>query len=1340
MTDFVNCKKEKLVKFLELLKAYYDEHNKQEENPVVPVIPHQPPAETPVVAELPKVDVPVSADDSAKEQSSGQATEVKGESVGQSPSDKEPAAPEPVVEQSGKSAEEPKEPAPVVLSEESKPKEVSESDAKDTPQQSVDDEKPAEESQEPVDEKSVTPETQQDAPQEAVEAELKSETDETQERPVEDAKEENDEAIPSEQENTMGEPETPQSVQVEEKKEESDDAPKKEDETPSEQEDAKVEAEPETPQSAQVEEKKEDSEAPAKNEEVPSSEQEDTKSEPEPETLQSVPVEEKKENDEAPAKNDEVPSSEQENTKSEPVEEAPQSVPMEEKKESDEVPAKNGEIPSSEQEDEKNEPEPETPQSVQVEETKEESDEVPAKNDEEAPSSEQENAKDEPVDEAQQSAPVDETKKEECTDVPSPEPEAMNDGPQEESHDVPATKEEDVNGSEHQEDKPQEEKSPEDVKPDETPGSEHTEEPAQEQTKDQESVGDENEPEKPVDSTCDEQKTSESEEAGKEDSLESHEKDGSKEDVPVSEEEAKPEESASPEDEKQADVPDSPEPLVCDDSVSGGVLSVDMLASSDGLGMPPPPPPIGCPHDMELMDIASVDDSEPLGMEGNVAPPQGDVVVSEEKSSGPVLRDYQCEAVSWMKNTLEHQGGCVLADSDGLGKTAEVIAYIESITSSPADPHLIVVPQSDVQRWMSEIAAWSKKPSIVCEETNDSDVATAQGYVVVSYEVLVQKIAFLSSMKWDFMAVDDAHNLQRGTELWRALRSIKSPHVVLITGQPLRTGVGDLWTLLHFVAPGIFFNLDEFQKTYDFLNPKDVERMYNDISSFILMRHKDSVETSSPAPVPVEPSQPIKQGEAEKSTPLEDEEDDSQTGEKAKKHHKKHHKKDGESTSKHRRHKSKKEGDDEEADDKGRKKKSKKSSKTKDAKAGATPETPIVPHDDKKEAEEDKEVQEPPVEQKPKEAEPSCDAMYAELVNERQKNLQQMQQQQRVQMVPMMGMPMNPMMAGMQMNPMMTGMSPMGMQMNPMMAMNSVAIPMAPMNPMMQFQNPQMAAMYSPSMAAPRGPAPRSSGKELEIGKRPVEPEKILPFPEVTLPPEQRRHVETETSGTTAFLLLPQPEGVTVTKLSAETTEVTLGRHPDCNLQISRDEPSVSRFHAVVKCIPSNTDDSKSCKFVIRDTSTCGTVLNSTKLLQPLELEDGDRLFFGAAPFSLFFMRPNTCAKPSYEGILSLPTPGSSKRWSEKYCCIARDSILVFNQCNDSLPQAIIELRDVTLKSTKKPSHSWVVTVGEKPFAMAARTSDEKDAWLEAITIASGNARRNVLQNQALTNPAARPH
>ena len=505
------------------------------------------------------------------------------------------------------------------------------------------------------------------------------------------------------------------------------------------------------------------------------------------------------------------------------------------------------------------------------------------------------------------------------------------------------------------------------------------------------------------------------------------------------------------------------------------------------------------------------------------------------------------------------------------------------------------------------------------------------------------------------------------------------------------------------------------------------------------MRHKESVEASSPAPVPVEPSKPVEQAEPEKNETPEDEEDDSQTSEKAKKHHKKHHKKDGESPSKHRRHKSKKDGDDDEPDDKGRKKKSKKSGKSKDAKAGATPESPVVPvaQDDKQDAEEDKEVQDPPVEQKPKEAEkpePSCDAMYAELVNERQKNLQQMQ---RVQMVPVMGMPMNPMMAGMPMNPMMAGMSPMGMQMNPMMGMNSVAIPMAPM---MQYQNPQMAAMYPPSVAAPRGPAPRSSGKELEIGKRPVEPEKILPFPEVTLPPEQRRHVETETTGTTAFLLLPQPEGVTVTKLSAETTDVTLGRHPDCNLQISRDEPSVSRFHAIVKCIPSTTDDTKSCKFVIRDTSTCGTVLNNAKLLQPLELEDGDRLFFGAAPFSLFFMRPNTCANPSYEGILSLPVPGSSKRWSEKYCCIARDSILVFNQCNDSLPQAIIELRDVTIKSTKKPSHSWVVTVGDKPFAMAARTSEEKDAWLEAITVASGNARRNVLQNQALTNPAARPH
>ena len=65
-----------------------------------------------------------------------------------------------------------------------------------------------------------------------------------------------------------------------------------------------------------------------------------------------------------------------------------------------------------------------------------------------------------------------------------------------------------------------------------------------------------------------------------------------------------------------------------------------------------------------------------------------------------VLKDYQADAVAW----LEAQGGRgLLADEQGLGKTAEVMAYAHK---AKAFPMLILAPNTLKLNWRNEIIAW----------------------------------------------------------------------------------------------------------------------------------------------------------------------------------------------------------------------------------------------------------------------------------------------------------------------------------------------------------------------------------------------------------------------------------------------------------------------------------------------------------------------------------------------------------------------------------------------------------------------------------------------------------
>lgn len=97
--------------------------------------------------------------------------------------------------------------------------------------------------------------------------------------------------------------------------------------------------------------------------------------------------------------------------------------------------------------------------------------------------------------------------------------------------------------------------------------------------------------------------------------------------------------------------------------------------------------------------------------------------------------------------------------------------------------------------------------------------------------------------------------------LIKELLSYNSANRLLITGTPLQNNITELWSLLHFLLPDIFNDLNSFQGWFDFSSMLDnngqanvVERrkrtlvstMHSILKPFLLRRIKTDVETSLP--------------------------------------------------------------------------------------------------------------------------------------------------------------------------------------------------------------------------------------------------------------------------------------------------------------------------------------------------------------------------------------------------------------------------------------------------------------------------------------------------------------
>eukprot|EP01128_Nolandella_sp_AFSM9_P007288 TRINITY_DN3948_c0_g1_i1.p1 TRINITY_DN3948_c0_g1~~TRINITY_DN3948_c0_g1_i1.p1 ORF type:complete len:811 (-),score=128.48 TRINITY_DN3948_c0_g1_i1:318-2750(-) len=242
------------------------------------------------------------------------------------------------------------------------------------------------------------------------------------------------------------------------------------------------------------------------------------------------------------------------------------------------------------------------------------------------------------------------------------------------------------------------------------------------------------------------------------------------------------------------------------------------------------------------------------------------------------LKTYQIVGVHWLIQLFDNGANGILADEMGLGKTVQTIGLLAHLWEQKLHgPFLIVAPLSTLSNWVNEISKWCPSLTPVLYHGNKVVRSELQKdflkryrrsqtkkkalkkvpVLVTSYEVAIRDSSFLQQVKWRYLVVDEAHRLKNfECLLIRELRQLHTDNRLLLTGTPLQNNLTELWSLLNFILPDVFDNLDNFKHWFDFDTVLDdekrpdesvlsslVQKLHRIIRPFMLRRLKSDVES-----------------------------------------------------------------------------------------------------------------------------------------------------------------------------------------------------------------------------------------------------------------------------------------------------------------------------------------------------------------------------------------------------------------------------------------------------------------------------------------------------------------
>ncbi|MCY2930391.1 MAG: SNF2-related protein, partial [Planctomycetota bacterium] len=183
------------------------------------------------------------------------------------------------------------------------------------------------------------------------------------------------------------------------------------------------------------------------------------------------------------------------------------------------------------------------------------------------------------------------------------------------------------------------------------------------------------------------------------------------------------------------------------------------------------------------------------------------------------LRTYQKEGLGWLEFLRQFRFGGCLADDMGLGKTVQVLALLEGrrqlraaptgAEGEPVGPSLAVVPRSVLFNWRQEAQRFCPALRVLehcgADRTKDGAAHFAEyDLVLTTYGTLRRDITVLKDVAFDYVILDESQTIKNaGTAAAKAVRLLKAPHRLCLSGTPIENHLGELWSQFEFLNPGM---------------------------------------------------------------------------------------------------------------------------------------------------------------------------------------------------------------------------------------------------------------------------------------------------------------------------------------------------------------------------------------------------------------------------------------------------------------------------------------------------------------------------------------------------------
>ena len=186
------------------------------------------------------------------------------------------------------------------------------------------------------------------------------------------------------------------------------------------------------------------------------------------------------------------------------------------------------------------------------------------------------------------------------------------------------------------------------------------------------------------------------------------------------------------------------------------------------------------------------------------------------------LRHYQREGYHWLAFLYENGFGACLADDMGLGKTVQAVCLLAAVKEGKVAPRsrgqaglktLVVVPSSLIFNWEREIERFYPDLSVRVYRGRRTQAGSDDYDVLIaSYGLVRRHIGKLKQVAFGIIIFDEAQAVKNiFSDTTHAVRQLKGVFKVALTGTPVENHLGEYFSIMDLLLPGLLGEYREFQ-------------------------------------------------------------------------------------------------------------------------------------------------------------------------------------------------------------------------------------------------------------------------------------------------------------------------------------------------------------------------------------------------------------------------------------------------------------------------------------------------------------------------------------------------